>query len=268
MRGDIVLSLLLLSFAWNTFAADNYAISDARSAAIGFASVSLASIDNPGGISLQSESFAGLHYENPYGIKELSKATAVAAFKNRWLDAGLVVSKFGYEKYGETRFAVNFSKKLFAGTSLGIRLNYLSILLSAEEGDKSVMSADVGMLVSPVEKLRIGIEIQNVMRTSYRTLRDEYTLPLVLRAGVNYSVAKELMLISEVEKSIDQPVCFKLGCEYLPLKEIPLRIGLIGTPYRPTFGVGYRISRFVFDVASVYHTVLGFHNLFSMQYKF
>ncbi len=267
MRGVLML-LLWLCFGLCVVASDECSFVDAQMAGVGFASVSLGAIDNPGGISLRSESYASLNYENRYNLKELSQITAVGVWCNRWLDAGLAVSSFGYEKYGETRFAANISKKLFSGASLGVRLNYLSLLLSDEEGCKSVLSADVGMLVSPVEKLQIGVVVQNFIRTSYRTRRDEYTVPLVLRAGANYSAAKDLKLIGEIGKEVDQPVVFKLGCEYLPLKEIPVRIGLIGAPFRPTFGIGYHISRFAFDVASVYHTVLGFHTLFSMQYKF
>ena len=268
MKGRVKIVVIGLLVGQICFASNNTSLVDAGTVAMGFVVSPVASIVNPGGVSLQDESNVAIHYENDYGIKELSQVTATAAWRNGILDAGVAVSNFGYDKYGETRFAGQLSKRLFAGSSFGVRFNYFSYNMSADEGTKSALSADVGLLVSPVEKIQLGIVAENLVGTSYKTQRDDYSPPLTLRFGVKYQAAKELKLVSEVEKNTEEPVVFKLGCEYLPLKEIPLRIGLIGRPYRPTFGIGYRVSHFVFDLASVYHTVLGFHTLFSMQYKF
>jgi hypothetical protein len=268
MKGRVKIVVIGLWVSQTCFASNNTSLVEAGDAAMGFVTSPVASVVNPGGISLQNESNVSLHYENDYGVKELSQVTAVGVWKNGAVDAGAVISNFGYDKYGETRFAGQLSKRLSASSSLGIRVNYFSYNISADEGHKSVLSVDVGLLVSPVEKIRMGIVVDNLIGTSYKTQRDEYSLPLTMRFGVMYQAAKDLKLESEVEKNTEEAAVFKIGCEYLPIKEIPLRIGLIGQPYRPTFGIGYRISHFAFDLASVYHIVLGFHTLFSMQYKF
>lgn len=209
-----------------------------------------------------------MHYANPYGISELSTSSANLFFKSKVIDYGLAISQFGYEKYNESRLSVNVSKKLSTKLSLGVRLNYFSMLMATEEGRKSTMSSDIGFLVVAIPRLTIGMIARNLIRTSYTTTRGEFELPLTLRLGANYHLIKELLLITEIEKDeISDPI-LKVGCEYLPLEEVALRMGLLNNPIRPTFGVGYNPGRFAFDVSSIYHTVLGFHTELSLQYKF
>ena len=209
-----------------------------------------------------------MHYANPYGISELSTSSANLFFKSKVIDYGLAISQFGYEKYNESRLSVNVSKKLSTKLSLGVRLNYFSMLMATEEGRKSTMSSDIGFLVVPLPKLSIGLSASNFIQTAYTTSRGEFELPLTLRTGANFQLFKDLLLVSEIEKEITNDPILKIGCEYLPINEVSLRIGLLSNPSRPTFGVGYSPGRFSFDVASVYHVVLGFHTQFSMQYKF
>jgi len=250
------------------YAADNNAIFDARTSAMGSASVSLITFDNPGANSLVAASRVSLHYANAYGLKELSTSAAALFYANRILDAGLVVSRFGYEKYNETRLSGNFSKKLSKRLSAGVRFNYYSILMSEEEGAKSTLSTDAGVLMHLLPELTVGASVHNFIRTTYTTARGDFELPLLLRVGANYSFNKDFMIVGELAKSSQDDLLIKMGMEYKPLEEVALRVGLMGEPFQPTFGVGYSPGRFSFDVASVYHTVLGFHTQFSMQYKF
>ncbi len=250
------------------YAADNNALFDARTSAMGSASVSLVAFDNPGSNSLLPESRASLHYANAYGIKELSTTAASLFYANKVLDAGLIVSRFGYEKYNETRLSGNFSKKLSKRLSAGVRFNYYSILMSAEEGAKSTLSTDAGVLMTILPDLTVGASVHNFIRTTYTTARGDFELPLLLKVGANYTFNKDFMIVGELAKSSQDDMLIKMGMEYKPLNEVALRVGLMGEPFQPTFGVGYAPGRFSFDVASVYHTVLGFHTQFSMQYKF
>lgn len=268
MRGRVKIVVVWILFTQVCFASDNSSFVDAKMAGMGMAGVSTASIHNSGGVSLLEESSVGVHYENLYNVKELSKVTAVGCWRNNLLDVGLVASRFGYEKYGEARFAAQVSKRIAKGASFGVRLSYYSYNMSVEEGRKSAISSDIGLLVSPVAKLQIGVAVENLVNTTYQTQRGEYSPPLSLLFGLSYQAAPDLVLISECEKAVDAPVLLKAGCQYSPLAALAFRVGVIGEPYKPTFGVGYRVSRFAFDVASVYHTVLGFYNVFSMQYKF
>ncbi|MEI7676381.1 MAG: hypothetical protein WCJ03_06360 [Bacteroidales bacterium] len=260
--------LIISALAVSAFATDNNAINEARTAALGSASVALISADNPGANSMSPENNISVNYANPFGVQELSTVAGHLFFANKLLDAGLVVSSFGYEKYNETRLAANFSKKLSSRLSMGVRLNYYSLLMSVTEDRKSMMSADVGFLVKPLSNLFIGFAAEHFIRTAYTTARGEFELPLTLRVGANYQVSTDFLMVGEVEKDVIDDTLLKIGCEYTPLKEAALRVGLMNNPFRPTFGVGYCPGRFVFDVASVYHTVLGFHTQFSMGYKF
>lgn len=260
--------LLFCCSALGLFAIDNNPIDDARSAALGGASSSLESASNPGASSMHPENLISAHYSNPYGLNELSTVASQLFYSHKMLDFGAAFSSFGYEKYNEMRISAMLSKKLSKNLSFGVRFNYYSIMMSELEDRKTMMSADCGFLLQPTSKLSVGFVAEHLLHSAYSTERGEYDLPVNLRLGANYLLSSELMLVGEVEKNALEDAYLKLGCELLPVEHCAIRIGLVNQPFRPTFGVGYSPGRFVFDVATIYHTVLGFHSRFSMGYKF
>ncbi|MFZ4454945.1 MAG: hypothetical protein ACOYOT_01865 [Bacteroidales bacterium] len=266
MRQNII--ILLCAISTSVFAIDNNPTTNARSASLGNAGASLISSINPGANSLTPENSASIHYLNPYGIKELSTVSGHLFFHNKVLDFGAVVSRFGYDKFNETRFSASVSKRLSSRLSLGIRLNYYSLLMSSFEERKNIITFDIGFLAVPTPKLTIGFIAEHILRTTYTTDRGEFELPMTLRFGANYQLTKEFLMVGEIAKATDDDVLVKIGGELLPIDDVALRVGLMTNPMRPTFGVGYSPSRLSFDVTSVYHTVLGFHTQFSMAYKF
>lgn len=260
--------LLLASFAILANATDNNTITDGRSAALGGASASLASLSNPAALSLHPLNQVSAHYSNPYGVEQLSTVSAQLFYSKKLLDFGACFSSFGYDKYNEMRFSGSVSKKLSGKLSMGIRFNYYSILMSEYEDRKTMVSADLGFLATPLPKLTIGFVAEHLLHSAYTTERGEYDLPVNLRLGASLAVSSELLLVGEAEHNSFGDGCVKIGCELVPVEHSAIRIGLMSNPFRPTFGVGYSPGRFSFDVASVYHTVLGFHSQFSMGYTF
>ncbi|MDD2797777.1 MAG: hypothetical protein PHV20_04210 [Bacteroidales bacterium] len=267
---NIKLFTVIFGLIFPTFGvgSENNHISDARSSALGDASVSLSSPENPSSNSLHRESSLAIHYANPFGVKELSTVSAQLFYANRMLDLGVSLSRFGYEKYNETTISGYFSRKLSSRLALGVRINYLSLMMSEYEDRKSVLSGDIGFLAEVLPKLTIGMSVDHLLRTKYSTARGDFEMPLILHLGANYRQGKDLMLVAEIEKDNLNDPLLKIGCEYLSLEEVALRIGLLTNPYRPTFGIGYSTGHFVFDVASIYHLILGFNTQFSMKYKF
>lgn len=243
-------------------------LSDARTSALGYASVSLQSIDNPSANSFFNKSSISVHYQNPFAVKELTTVAAHLFIANRFLDAAVVVSHFGFEKYNENQVALQVSKRLSSQISVGVRVRYLSLLMAETENRKSVISSDIGFIYSPIRKLVIGFSADNIVSTPYSTARGEYKSSPILRIGANYSVTKELILVGELMSDSKSETVGKAGIEYLPVDQFALRIGAKSSPFCPTFGAGYSPSHFSFDVASLYHAVLGFHTQFSMKYSF
>lgn len=252
----------------SVFAVDNNPITDARISALGDAGVSLISAVNPGSNSLIPRNSVSVHYLNPYGIKELATVSGQLFYANRFVDLGAAVSRFGYDKFNEIRLAGAVSKRLSSRLSLGVRFNYYSLQMSSFEDRKTMITSDIGFLAVPTSKLTLGFVAEHILRTTYTTARGEFELPMTLRFGANYQLTKEFLMVGELSKATDNGALVKIGCELLPIDDVALRIGLMTNPMQPTFGVGYSPGRLAFDVASVYHSVLGFHTRFSMAYKF
>ena len=260
--------LLLWTIPTSLFAIDNNQITDARSSALGDAGASLVSAINPASESLTRKSTISVHYRNPYGIKELSTVSGRFFYANKAIDMGATISKFGFEKFNEMRLAASVSKKLSSKLSLGVRLNYYSLLMSSLEERKSMLTGDIGFFVVPTSRLTIGFVAEHLLKTTYTTARGEFELPMALRVGANYRLTKDYLMVVELAQATDDEVVVKIGCELLPMDDVALRMGLMSNPMRPTFGVGYSPRQLSFDLASVYHTILGFHTQFSMGYKF
>ena len=58
------------------------------------------------------------------------------------------------------------------------------------------------------------------------------------------------------------------GIEYAPFKNFHIRAGVQTTPLLPTLGIGYRLTGFTVDVATIYHPVLGVSTGLGLSYSF
>jgi len=113
---------------------------------------------------------------------------------------------------------------------------------------------DVGILITPIPKLAVGILIKDLRsKNTWNTEKvwergtttyDEY--PTIFRIGVAYRLLNDRLLVTaDFEDNKKQPEKFHFGVEYLPVKTVFLRGGLDVT--EPAFGLGYLFKIWKFD---------------------
>lgn len=244
----------------------------ARSKALGNASVTLidawAYHQNPGMLGYMEQGTIGASYENRYFLKELSYQGIAFAQPLKKGKAGVVSSgaQFsGSGSYTTLRAGAGYSLKLAEFISMGVQLNYLNVRQAAYYGNKSGLSAEFGIGAKIGRKWILGASVYNITRTRLADYQSE-RFATIIRIGGQYNVSKKVKILLEFEKDILYPIRIKGGVEYEPVERLFIRAGASSKMLEFTFGLGYGVKKFRFDVASSYQQLLGFTTSASMEF--
>lgn len=264
-----ILHFTLISFCSNTCKAlDVYQFVDSRAYSMGNTLSILPGFANPASYGFVPLRHVALQYVNRYGVKELATYAGTVNYPNKYLNAGLYVSYFGFDAYHETLISADFYKKLSAYFSLGIRMNYFNLHYSERESSRSLLTADIGILVYPLEHLNVSVLAVNPLRTELKIGEEKFETPVILTVGASYEIENNFLVTAEIEKDFMLPVVCKLGLEYTPVKQLSIRGGIFGKPFTPSFGVGIHISAFTVDIAFSKHPALGFRSCCGLEFCF
>jgi hypothetical protein len=270
MKSTFIIFCITISFS--SLSQNIYKIG-ARSKGLGSASVTLGDIwayhHNPGMLGYLEKGGIGVSYENRYFLKELQYqgitfAQPLKKGKGGVISSGAQLSGSG--SYRTLRAGVGYSLKLAEFISMGVQLNYLNVQQAARYGTKHGLSAEFGLGAKIGEKWVIGASVYNLTRSRFATYQNE-RFATIIRIGARYNVAKKVKIIVEFEKDMLYPLNIKGGVEYEPVKNLFIRVGAASKPLEFTFGLGYGIKGFHFDVASSYQQILGFTTGASVQYN-
>ena len=249
---------------------DNYSIG-ARASGMSNASVALNDVwsanQNQAGLGFVKNYSSGVYYENKFLLNELSLKAAVAAIPIKGGTFGLELSNYGYSLYKESKYGVSFAKAFGDKFSVGIAMDYLSTKIADGYGNKGVAVAEIGLQSKPIKGLNIGVHIFNPTRTKLANYNNE-RVPTIFRLGGNYLFSEKVLLAVETEKDMSQKAIFKIGIEYLPVKELYIRTGISTFPTMNSFGFGINLKNFKMDLSSNYNQVLGFSPQFGLTYIF
>ncbi|MGL5318559.1 MAG: hypothetical protein ACRC9Q_07700 [Bacteroidales bacterium] len=264
----IINGLLCSSFLYGI--SDNSQFESARSISLSHATVATYGLLNPASAILFENSFLSATYENKYITKELSTTTFASLYKSKFADFSFCANYFGYEFFNETSLSLSTSKELFDWLALGVRFNYSSFDFYSEDGRSNQLSAGLGFLFFQHRNLNLGLNLGNILRV--RTDRNYDSLPLSLpfhyELGLAYHVLPELTFLFQLSQWESESVKLSAAAEYKGFPSFPLRIGLSGMPFSPSFGTGYICDSFQIDVAASYHLYLGFSPSVTLTYRF
>lgn len=251
-------------------AVNNLRLPDIRCMGMGMCGVTNSSLFNPALISRENSKSVDINYFNYYGLKELGTVNVAFSYPNDFLSAGVDISSFGYDQYRESMFRLFLGKPLGERWSIGISLQYTLLQTKLMEESPQYLSADVGILFTPVEKLLIGMLIQDF--PSVEILKKNADIESIiyysLQIGFQWEVINNLLIVGNAETDKQTTVSGRIGIEYQLIDHFYVRTGIRTTPLLPTLGVGYWLSGFVVDVAVHYHPVLGISTGIGLKYCF
>ena len=266
-------ALFTVLFIWSisTWASGGNETQGARSMALGGATVTLTDVwsttNNPGALGLVNQSSFAIGYENRFFLPEAGLKSLAVAMPLGQATVGLVGHSYGYGGYADNRIGLSYARKLSDYISLGVQLNYVQARIGDVYGSRSTLVAEIGLLIMPTDKIRIGAHLYNPTRSRLADFNDE-RIPTSLRLGGQYFFSDIVNLSIELDKDTDLPLNIKSGIEYRPADPIFLRIGFATAQSNFAFGVGYEWQALRADVGASWNQNLGYSSALSVQYAF
>ncbi|MBT3207662.1 MAG: hypothetical protein HN704_16315 [Bacteroidetes bacterium] len=267
----ILLKLFIILLISTSFAAnDNYPIG-ARQAAMSNASVCLSDIwsvhHNQAGLTKLKKISLGFHHENKFFNNDFGLQSFALALPTKSGVFAFNLSYFGFTEYNESKIALSYAKSFGEKFSVGIQFDYFNTFINDNFDNQGTMVIEAGIISEPVENLIIGAHIFNPTKSQISKSTEE-KVPTIFKIGVAYKFYEKTTICIETEKDIDFSSVFKIGIEYLIVKNVLLRTGFRTNPANFSFGIGYLFRKFSADIAFSRHEIFGTTPHFSIGYTF
>ncbi len=132
--------------------------------------------------------------------------------------------------------------------------------------DSTWFGLDLGLSYTPSELVRLGLDIQNTIVSSFKRNDSDYKVPITARVGISSKLFDNtLVLATDLEFTSWQYIKLFYGVEYKLLKKIMLRLGYDSKDI--TTGVGIMLKKFQIDYALLNHA-LGLSHRVAIIYRF
>ncbi|MFC2061808.1 PorV/PorQ family protein [Elusimicrobiota bacterium] len=157
----------------------------------------------------------------------------------------------------QSAYGVSYGQKIMETLSIGANMKKMSHTLDDHVSGSYIV--DMGTLYSPMENLRLGLNLQNLLAISHGTADK---IPIVTRFGMNYKLLREKLSIgADMEASIGWAggMPFHLGAEYWAMSYLAMRMGI--DPQEFNIGFGLRYEDYGLDYAYATHELGGSHRI-------
>lgn len=222
--------------------------------------------NNQAGLAFIKSFQAGAFYESRFLVSGLGMKAFSAAMPTKPGTFGLAVSSLGLGNlYSENKAGLAFAKSFGPKFSAAVQINYIYTHIAENYGNASSACGEFGLMAEPVNNLKIGFHVFNPTRSRIGGNGTE-RLPTIMRLGGLYSFSDKVLVTVEAEKDIDYKPVIRGGLEYRPVKNFYLRAGAASNPGLMSFGFGFEMKKVRLDVASSFHSVLGFSPAVGLQY--
>lgn len=217
--------------------------------------------NNPGALSSQDLSFIAA-YNTQYIDLGINDARLGLVIPFNQFTTGLGVSFFGDDLYNQLKISSVFADQ-FGFASVAVRLNYHQIYVQGY-GYRKAGTIDLGGVFKLSEEISMAMVFQNLTRSK---LIGETETPLqsLLQLGLSYKPVDKFRIDTQVGKSIDEGMLFKIGLEYLATDLISLRTGFSPSNRLAAVGIGFNWTTIIVDLAGQYQQQLGYSGIISIK---
>ncbi len=222
---------------------------------------------NPSGTSGVSHPVAGIGYESPYSIKELSSRALFIIMPINIITIGGGFSQYGFTNYNIQQYALSFAREMAPWLRLGIRFNYL-LRHQLYLRNLDLIIVDFGFQIIPLENIVMGFYVINPSQENWNSDNSNDHYPSIVSASVLYKPTQGLILETGVLKQIENKAVFSFTLDKNIADKIALRGGFSSSPFRYGLGTRIKLADLSFDVGLNYHSALGISSAFGMLYEF
>ncbi len=222
---------------------------------------------NPSGTSGLSYPVAGMGYESPYSIKELSSRAIFVIMPTNIITLGGGFSQYGFSYYNIQQYALSFAREMAPWLRLGVRFNYL-VRHQMYFRNLNLIIVDFGFQTIPLENVVMGFYVINPSQEIWDSNNSNDHYPSMVSASVLYKATHGLVVESGVSKQIENKAVFSFSLDKNIADKIALRGGFSSSPFRYGLGTGIKLTGLSFDVGLNYHSALGISSAFGILYEF
>lgn len=205
----------------------------------------------------------GFNYDNRFGIKELGTRTAGVLLPAGKTSLGAAYSNFGYSDFKRNFAGIGCGMRLSGKIAAGVQADYFSESTSGEYNRNQYITFEAGIIVSPSERIKIGLHIFNPLPNSMRKICQ----PSSLSAGAGIELSNTLFGGVEAELCSGKNLNLKSGFEYRAVKNLLLRAGFSSQHNSFSFGTGYQAGIVTMDIGFASHDQLGVSSSVSLIFK-
>lgn len=264
--------LLFVALPMLVFSTGELQPTGARSAAMGRCSVASTDVwsimNNQAGMAKLDRFTAGIAYESPFLLNELSAKSIGLAAPTKFGVLGLSYRHQGYALYNEQKVGLAYAKSFGPHLRIGLQLDYLQTSLGDGYGNKGSVTFELGLQSDISEKLTLGVYAFNPLRVKLADFDNE-KIQAIYRFGLQWKVAENFFALVDVEKNTGiRPVVARLGLEYQVKDKFYMRTGTSTGQEIFSLGVGFHHHVFQIDLGAAMHQTLGFSPQASVQIGF
>ena len=234
---------------------------DARALALGNVKALSRGLSNPACLAFKEQKEFGGSVYNRFKMKELNTVSIYTLFPNRAIDAGVLLSSYGYEDYRLLQGQVSLAKKLSSCFSIGTKLSCMNENSILEPENKNYFSADVGFYYRFNESFEAAFTTENLLHT--RSL-----LPVICDMGIHYRLLPTCSVLIETGYDFKKYLDVKTGIEYEIAGQFSVRAGFGTRVKTPSLGFACTGTQWKTEVAFLLHSVPGLSSAVGIAYFF
>lgn len=218
---------------------------------------------NPAGIGYHTHSLAYAAYHSRFAAVGLANMAVGGTLHTKLLTIGIGGEQFGDKLYHESKVGIAIAKNTGIA-SIGLKISYLNVGIENLTSRGGLLT-ELGVMARLHPKLMLGFHAHNL--TGVQLFANE-KLPMVLRFGMAFRPAKQVLFLAEVEKNTFYPYRVKAGLEYEFYKQWYVRTGVNSDVRTLHGGLGVQQSVFLIDYGVSSSQYLGLQHHFTITYNF
>ncbi|MBL7943778.1 MAG: hypothetical protein JNM00_13475 [Flavobacteriales bacterium] len=212
---------------------------------------------NQGAMAFSETWSAAAFFENRFSVSGLSDKGAAARIPLGNGVAGVVFRSFGNHLYAESKAGLGYGLRLSEKFGAGVQANYINYALGEGYGSRYNVTVDAGLYYRMNQHVSLAAHLANPTRAQLNDYNNE-RIPTLLRLGCGWKISDQVNVAAEAWQWAGTNAQFRAGVEYEPTERIAVRLGTSTGPGTMSFGFGYKVKGFAFDVGTAWHQVLGF----------
>ena len=258
---------LLTLVAFFIFFPKGYSIGElsqvgARDVSLGNASVALVSVfsvfNNQAALARIRNISVAIDYNQPFLIEGFASKALAVVVPTAVSNFAICMQQKGIKGYNESRFGFSMARTIGERVSAGLQFDYFMVDFPEQGRVRGTFLIEFGMLYQSQNNLAIGLHVFNPSHSSIESLNNQTNLPFSATTGIALKPSANLVFVSSVAYSVDNPINVRMGIEYQFSESFFLRGGISGKPICHSAGLGYKNQNFGIDFAIVHHQALGY----------